>query len=99
MDSSGRAKRLVLALTASVIVAATVYGILYALAKPDDAVAAHAEGISTYRHAKTAWSFVMYFTGAAFIITFLVTQAIAKKIADAKYARGLVAVPEAKQIK
>jgi hypothetical protein len=90
-------KRLVLALTAGVIVAAAVYGVLYGLAKPDDAATAHAEGISTYRHAKTAWNFVMYFTGAAFIITFLAARAIANKVADARYARSLV--PEAKQIR
>ena len=45
-DSSGRMKRIILALTVAVIVGAAVYGALYAFARPDDAAAAHAEGIS-----------------------------------------------------
>lgn len=97
MDQSGRAKRLVLALTAAVIVAAAVYGVLYAIAKPEDVAAAHAEGISVARHARTAWQFVFYFAGAAGIATFLVTLAIANKVADAKYRRELT--PQAKQVR
>ena len=63
MDQSGRAKRLVLALTAAVIVGAAVYGVLYAYAKPDDVATAHAEGISVARHAKTAWRIRVLFLG------------------------------------
>ena len=97
MDRSGRAKRLVLALTVAVIVGAAVYGALYAFARPDDVATAHAEGISAYRHARTAWGFVFYFAGGAAIATFLVTLAIANKLADAKYRRELT--PQAKQVR
>jgi hypothetical protein len=93
-DSAGRTKRLVLALTVAVIIGAGVYGILYAVARPDDAAAAHAEGISTYRHARTAFQFVFYFSGGAFIVAFLATLKIANKLADAKYRRELT--PQAK---
>jgi Na+/H+ antiporter NhaC len=93
-DSRGRLMRLVLALTVAVIVGGAVYGALYALARPDDAAAAHAEGISAYRHARTAFQFVFYFSGAAFIVAFLVTLKLANHAADRKYARELV--PEAK---
>jgi hypothetical protein len=93
-DSSGRLKRLVLALTVAVIVGAAVYGALYAFARPDDAAAAHAEGISTYRHARTAFQFVFYFSGAAFIVAFLATLRIANHLADKNYGRELT--PEAK---
>jgi hypothetical protein len=93
-DSSGRVKRIILALTVAVIVGAAVYGALYAFARPDDAATAHAEGISVYRHARTAFQFVFYFSGAAFFIAFVVTLKIANSAADKKYARELT--PEAK---
>jgi hypothetical protein len=97
MDHSGRAKRLVLALTAAVIVGAAVYGMLYAFARPDDVATAHAEGISVARHARTALGFVFYFAGGAALVTFLATLAIANKAADAKYRRELT--PQAKQVR
>ena len=87
-------KRIILALTVAVIVGAAVYGVLYAFARPDDAAAAAAEGISTYRHSRTAFQFVFYFSGGAFIIAFLVTLKIANTMADKKYGRELT--PEAK---
>ena len=93
-DSSGRMKRLILALTVAVIVGAGVYGALYAFARPDDAAAAHAEGISVYRHTRTAFQFVFYFTGAAVFVAFLATLKIANHMADKKYMRELT--PEAK---
>jgi hypothetical protein len=93
-DSSGRLKRIILALTVGVIVGAAVYGALYAFARPDDAAAAHAEGISVYRHTRTAFQFVFYFTGAAFFVAFLATLKIANSMADKKYMRELT--PEAK---
>ncbi len=93
-DSRGRMKRIILALTVAVIVGAAVYGALYAFARPDDAAAAHAEGISTYRHARTAFQFVFFFSGGAFIVTFLATLKLANSAADKSYARELT--PEAK---
>ena len=93
-DSGGRMKRLVLALTVAVIVGAAVYGALYAFARPDDVAAAQAEGISVYRHTRTAYQFVFYFSGAAFIAAFLVTLRLANRAADKKYARELT--PEAR---
>ena len=93
-DSSGRLKRIILALTVAVIVGAAVYGALYAFARPDDAAAAREEGISTYRHARTAFQFVFYFSGGAFIVAFLATLKIANNMADKKYGRELT--PEAR---
>ncbi|MEO8841975.1 MAG: hypothetical protein ABI591_30105 [Kofleriaceae bacterium] len=93
-DSSGRLKRIVLALTVAVIVGAGVYGVLYAVARPDDVAAAREEGISMVRHTRTAFQFVFYFSGGAFIVAFLATLKIANHLADKKYARELT--PEAK---
>ena len=45
----------------------------------------------------SAWGFVFYFSGGAAIVTFLVTLAIANKLADAKYRRELT--PQAKQLR
>jgi hypothetical protein len=94
-DSRGRMNRIILALTLAVIAGAAAYGVLYAVARPDDAATAHAEGISLARHSRTAFQFVFYISGAAFIIAFLATLKIAKHFADQRYAKGL-APPEAK---
>lgn len=81
MDARGRLTRLVLALTVALIVGCAVYGALYAIARPDDAATAHAEGISTYRHARTAFQFVFYFSGAASVVAFLATLKLANRAA------------------
>ena len=84
-DSSGRLRRLVIALLVAGAAGAAGYFIANALAKPDTALA---DGHSTY-HASKAYQFVGYIAGFAFIVTFLVAMAVQKKLADRAYVKGL----------
>ena len=85
-DSSGRMRRLVIALLIAGAAGAAGYFLADALAKPDDALAAGTHG--TY-HVTRAYQFVYYVAGFAFIVTFLVALAVQKKLADKAYLRGL----------
>jgi hypothetical protein len=85
-DSTGRMRRLVIALLIAGAVGAAGYFLADAIAKPDDAVAA---GTHSSYHIRKAYQFVYYIASFAFIVTFVVAMAIQKKLADKAYVKSL----------
>jgi uncharacterized membrane protein YbhN (UPF0104 family) len=85
-DSSGRMRRIVIALLVAGAAGAGGYFIANALAKPDEALAA---GTHSSYHVSRAYQFVGYIAGLAFIVVFLVALAVQKKLADRAYLRSL----------
>ena len=86
MDSSGRLQRLVIALLVAGAAGAAGYFIADSMAKPDAMIA---DGQHTMGSVARASQFVFYVAGLAFIVTFLVTSTILKKLADKKYEQSL----------
>jgi MFS family permease len=88
MDRTGRVRRLVLALIVGAAVAAVAFFVCDSLAKPDEQVR---DGVYTMQHVSNAYRFVWYFTGFAFAGSFVITLAIANRLARNKWQRERVA--------
>lgn len=91
MDSSGRLRRLVIALLAGGAAAALGYFIADSLAKPDAMIAS---GMHTPGSVGRASGFVWYVTGLAGAIVFAIVLAVQNQLANKRYREGLV--PKAK---
>jgi hypothetical protein len=79
-------RRIVIALLIGGAAGGAVYGLVNALAKPDEQ---RAMGVYSSYHVSKAYQFVGYFTGMAFIVAFLVAMAVQKKLADRAYVKSL----------
>jgi hypothetical protein len=88
MDSSGRLRRLVIALLLGGAAAAAGYFVADSLAKPDEMAAS---GQHTMGSVARASQFVFYVAGLAGIVVFLTALTVQNKLADKKYREGLVA--------
>lgn len=86
LDSSGRMRRLVIALLLAGAAAGLGYFVADRLAQPDAMIAAGKTAGSVAR----ASQFVFYVAGLAGIVVFLTALAILNKLADRKYRAGLV---------
>ena len=89
LDSSGRIRRLVLALVLGMFAAGTVYGLTWGLARPDE-IAGGYDGGSSSR----AYQFVYYFTALAGGACFTIALVIQNRLAKRKWQRELL--PNAK---
>lgn len=89
MDRAGRLRRLAIALVAGSVACAIVYAITNGLAKPDEARESY--------HARGAYRFVWYFSGAAFFGVGSLVMWILTHHAKRKWQRDRD-VPTAKQI-
>lgn len=83
MDTSGRMRRLVLALIIGSAAAAVAYFVANSLATPDSAKGSYQTG--------GAYRFVFYMTAFAGALTFAIALLIQNKLADMRYRQGLVA--------
>lgn len=92
-DSTGRMRRLVIALLLAGAAAGLGYFVADRLAQPDAMVAAGKTAGSVAR----ASQFVFYVAGLAGIVVFLVALTIQNKLADRKYREGLVARAEVRK--
>lgn len=86
MDSSGRMRRLVVAVLLGVAAAALGYFIAETMARPDSMGANH-----TFDSVGRATGFVFYVAAFAGAIMFGAALAVQNKLADKKYRNGLVA--------
>lgn len=92
-DSTGRMRRLVIALLLAGAAAGLGYFVADRLAQPDAMIAAGKTAGSVAR----ASQFVFYVAGLAGIVVFLVALTIQNKIADRKYRESLVARAEVRK--